>query len=57
MTTAVGALFPVGIKLGRKKMKKFNGTPHSSHSKPKNKGTRVKPRPAGADYLKAGKTK
>ena len=55
--TAVGALFPVGFKLGRKTMAKFNGTPKSTSSRPKSKGTRVKPMPAGADNLKAGKTK
>jgi hypothetical protein len=38
-------------------MKGFNGTPHSTKSKPKSNKTRVKPRPAGADNLKAGKSK
>jgi len=56
-TTAVGALFPVGFKLGRKTMAKFNGTPKSTKTKPKSNGTRVKAMPAGADNLKAGKTR
>ena len=38
-------------------MAKFNGTPKSTSSRPKSKGTRVKPMPAGADNLKAGKTR
>ena len=38
-------------------MKGFNGTPHATKSKPKSNKTRVKPRPAGADNLKAGKSK
>jgi len=56
MTTAVGALYPTGINLGAG-MKGFNGTPHSSKTKPKSNKTRVKAQPAGADNLKAGKTK
>ena len=56
MTTAVGALYPVGVTLG-KPMAKFNGTPRSSKTKPKSNKTRVKAMPAGADNLKAGKTK
>jgi len=38
-------------------MAKFNGTPRSSKTKPKSNKTRVKAMPAGADNLKAGKTK
>ena len=56
-TTAVGALFPVGFNSGRKTMAKFNGTPKSTKTKPKSNSTRVKAMPAGADNLKAGKTK
>jgi hypothetical protein len=54
--TTVGALYPVGIRY-ETTMKGFNGTPHATKSKPKSNKTRVKPRPAGADNLKAGKSK
>jgi len=55
-TTAVGALLPTGVNLGRP-MAKFNGTPKSTKTKPKSNSTRVKAQPAGADNLKAGKKK
>ena len=38
-------------------MAKFNGTPKSVKTKLKSNSTRVKAMPAGADNLKAGKTK
>jgi len=56
LKTTVGALYPVGIRY-ETTMKGFNGTPHSTKTKPKSNKTRVKPRPAGADNLKAGKSK
>ena len=56
-TTAVGALFSVGFNSGRKTMAKFNGTPKSTNTKPKSNSTLLKPMPAGADNLKAGKTR
>ena len=38
-------------------MAKFNGPPKATQTKPKSNSTRVKAMPAGADNLKAGKTK